>query len=198
MGVAKSLTRRSSGRRKSAAPLNFTLEDYVMMLPSTLTHGIIETESGPISTFDLSYFLYHFRAAYVEALEFKKEQQTDESLNEYQLEKIAEEVASRLANKGRLGVSRNALKHLNADEELNFVDISRRNPIDIVFSCVGVALAAAVIISGGEIKWDKDGFKVKLPPLGKGIAELKKAINGNYQPRLPRKAENEDDPSPSP
>jgi hypothetical protein len=169
-----------------------------MMQQPTITHGSIKTESGPISILDLSHFLYHFRAAYVEALKFKKQNTVYETPNEAELEIIANEVASRMAVNGHVGISNNALTPLHADEELNFVDISRRNPIDIVFSCVWVALAAATIISGGEIKLDKDGFRIKLPPLGKGIAELKKAIDGDYRPRIPRKPDNEDDSSPSP
>lgn len=168
-----------------------------MMQEISFTQGIIETESGPIPVRDLSYFLYHFRAVYVEALRFKQERQIFGRPSEFEIERIAEEIAQRLAAKGHLGISNNALAPLPDEEELAIADISRRNPLDVVFSCVGVALAAAVIISGGEMKWDKDGFKVKLPPLGKGIAELKKAINGNYQPKVRRRPGN-DDSTPSP
>ena len=169
-----------------------------MIQPPTNTEGLIETQSGPISIRELSYFLYHFRAAYVEGIKLNKREFSYEALNDEDLEKIAEEVAIQLASKGTYGISQSALADLPANEELNFIDLTRRNPIEIVFSCVAVALAAAVIISGGEIKWDKDGFSVKLPPLGKGIAELKKAIKGEYQPRISRKQDDEDDSFPSP
>lgn len=108
------------------------------------------------------------------------------------MEIIAAQIAKRLGAKGSVGISSNALAPLPDEEELAIADISRRNPLDVIFSGVGVALAAAVIISGGEIKWDKDGFKVKLPPLGKGIAELKKAISGNYTPIEPRRRGKDD------
>lgn len=158
----------------------------------SFTEGVIETESGPISVRDLSYFLYHFRAVYVEAWRFQQEQQINDLPLKTEIAQMADEIAQRLVNKGHLGISKNALANLPAEAELAIADISRRNPLDVVFSCVGVALAAAVIISGGEIKWDKDGFKVKLPPLGKGIAELKKAIYGSKQPRAQKRHGHDD------
>ena len=161
-----------------------------MHQPSSID-GIIETNTGPISVQDLSKFLYYFSAAYVEALLYKKERYVYDHLTELEVEIFVDGVARRIATKGWDGVSANAKVPLDENEELNLTDISRRNPLDIVFSCIGVALAAAVIISGGEMKWDKDGFKVKLPPLGKGIAELKKAISGNYQPGGRRNPKND-------
>lgn len=161
-----------------------------MMTDNPFTEGVIETEPGPILVRDFSYFLYHFRAVYVEALIYKHQHQIYDLPRESAIAQIADEIASSLAKKGRLGVPKNALVNLPTEEELAIENIFRRNPLDIVFSGVGVALAAAVIISGGEIKWDKDGFKVKLPPLGKGIAEIKKAIYGNKKPKAQRRPEN--------
>jgi hypothetical protein len=166
-----------------------------MMQEISFTEVVIETESGPISVRDLSYFLYHFRAVYVEALRYKQEHRIYGLPRETEIAHITQEIARRLANKGNRGISINALVNLPAEEELAIADISRRNPLDVVFSCVGVAMAAAVIISGGELKWDKDGFKVKLPPLGKGIAELKKAIYGNKPPKAQRRPGNDDSKS---
>lgn len=168
-----------------------------MMQMNPFTEGVIDTESGPISVRDLSYFLYHFRAVYVEALSYKQEHQIYRLSRETEIAQIAEEIAQRLADKGHLGISRNALVNLPVEEELSIADISRRNPLDVVFSSVGVALAAAVIISGGEIKWDSDGFKVKLPPLGQGIAELKKVIYGDKQPKTQKRLGNDDSTSAS-
>ena len=149
-----------------------------MMQEVSLYKGVIETESGPISVRDLSYFLYHFRAVYVEALRYKENYSISGPPRENAIAQMAEEIAQSLSNKTRLDIQKNALIDLPAQAELAIVDIARKNPLDVVFTGVGVALAVAVIISGGEIKWDKDGFKVKLPPLGKGIAEIKKAIYG--------------------
>lgn len=167
------------------------------MLYSSITPGIIETESGPVSVQDLSTFLYYFRAAYVESLRCKDELQIQDNLADLEIDGFTSEVAQRMAVKGYNGISENAKATLNVEDDLYLTDISRRNPIDVVFSCVGVALVAAVIISGGEVKWDKDGFRVKLPPLGKGIAELKKAINGSYRPRAQDRKKT-DDSTPSP
>lgn len=156
--------------------------------------GVIETNSGPISAQDLSKFLYYFRAAYVEALNYKKEGQIFDHISKAELQDFADEVAFRMGANGFPGASYNANAWLPDEQDLNLADISRRNPLDVVFSCVGVALAAAVIISGGEIKWDDKGFKVKLPPLGKGIAELRKAIATKPQ-QVTRRNTKKDDSS---
>lgn len=140
----------------------------------TFTEGIIETEPGLIAVQDLSTFFYYFRAAYVEALSFTKEIKIYELASEEEAEDLAKLVARRIAVKGYDGIAANAKQPLPSHEDLYLSDIFRRNPIDVRFSCVRVALAVAVIISGGEIAGH--GFKIKLPPLGTGIAEIKKVI----------------------
>lgn len=147
----------------------------------TLVHAMLETESGPIPVRDFAHFLYHFRAAYVAALDAGKQLGFAEEPTGTVLRQLAEQVAQELSRAGPPGISRLALANLPAVEELNLVDIFRINPIDIVFSCIGVALSAAVIVAGGEVKWDEDGFHVKIPPLHTGIAKLELAINGEGQ-----------------
>jgi len=39
---------------------------------STNIPSVLNTESGPVSVKDFSYFLYHFRAVYVESLKLAK------------------------------------------------------------------------------------------------------------------------------
>jgi hypothetical protein len=62
------------------------------------------------------------------------------------------------------------------DYRLGLVSIRGQNPLGLVFLGVGAALAAAVVISGGEIKWDSTGFRAKLPPLVQGIEALQKVF----------------------
>ena len=52
--------------------------------------------------------------------------------------------------------------------------IHRDNPIMLVVEGIGICLALAVILSGG--KFQGFGLKVELPPLGKGIEHLRKAL----------------------
>ena len=55
-------------------------------------------------------------------------------------------------------------------DRLSIIDISRENPVSIVFEGIPVILAAAVVISGGE--YELGPLKVKLPPLGDGIKAI--------------------------
>jgi hypothetical protein len=52
----------------------------------------------------------------------------------------------------------------------------RRNPFEIVFLGIGVALTAALIVSGGKFEFGLTKLKIEIPPLGEGIAKLKKAF----------------------
>lgn len=61
-----------------------------------------------------------------------------------------------------------------ASSPLLIVDIRRQNPIEITLAGVGSAIAVAVILSGGSFQFL--GMKAKLPPLGKGIAALRKSL----------------------
>jgi hypothetical protein len=60
-------------------------------------------------------------------------------------------------------------------EDLSILTISRNSPLRITFTGIAIALAAAVIISGGSYKIGP--VSAELPPLGTGIAALRKALN---------------------
>jgi hypothetical protein len=68
--------------------------------------------------------------------------------------------------------------------------IHRENPTTLVVEGVGICLVLAVILSGG--KFQGLGFKVELPPLGKGIEHLRKALrrSSTWNPRDTRPARN--------
>lgn len=59
-------------------------------------------------------------------------------------------------------------------DRLSIVDIKRENPLYVVFEGIGIVMAAAVVISGGE--YELGPLKVKLPPLGKGIEAIMSAF----------------------
>lgn len=158
---------------------------------STSVTALLNTATGPISVRDFSYFLYYFRAAYVAAVHLQQQHRVPDVPSQEELTKLAKLVESELSHREPFKISNLALADLDADLDLEFTDINRQNPIDIVFSCVGAALAVAVIISGGEITWNKDGLHVKLPPLGKGIAELKKAMRGEKPKAIKGKSNDE-------
>ena len=152
----------------------------------------IDTASGPISVMELSYFLYHFRVAYVAALHVRDERGIKEISSEEEADMFANEVAEYLSKIDTFQIRNFALLQLIDNEDLTFLNINRRNPLDIVFGGVAIALTAAVILSGGDFKLGP--LHVKLPPLGKGIAELRKALKGIRTPK--NQPDNKYEPTP--
>ena len=145
---------------------------------STNIPSVLNTESGPVSVKDFSYFLYHFRAVYVESLKLAKRYQIESFQNKKELLTFQRAVEAKLAHlQNPMRLSKSALYPLDESEDLFFTEINRENPITIVFECIGVALTIAVIISGGKIEITKEGIKAELPPLGTGIYKLKEAIH---------------------
>lgn len=58
--------------------------------------------------------------------------------------------------------------------------ISYNSPLQIILEAAPWVLVLGVVISGGKIKWDgAGGFEATLPPLGKGIREIRKAFFSN-------------------
>jgi len=133
----------------------------------------------PVNAFELGYFLYYFRAAYVgclASLEFK-EAPLDEAIalaKRNLLAPLSGEVAK--------------LWHteLTQDLELEFISISKKSPLKFGVKAAGVSLIAlsmAVIISGGEANVYSGQFK--LPPIAHGIRQLKEAFRQEQTRQLP-------------
>lgn len=60
---------------------------------------------------------------------------------------------------------------------VDIISMHKNSPLSIVVEAIPFALAAAVIISGGEIQFSPKSLKVKLPPLGTGIKSIRDALN---------------------
>lgn len=137
----------------------------------------IDTDGGPVSFIELSDFMLAFRAAYVMAVDVGRDVHFYKGPNP---DAIAQLVIQEWSPVIRFAWARLGHEALHPDEDLQLLDISRENPIEWVVLGLAVPLVAAVILSGGEAKLP--GFKFKLPPLGKGIAELRKALGSNPSP----------------
>ena len=61
--------------------------------------------------------------------------------------------------------------------EFKITSINRNSPVELVIYGIPVALTAAVILSGGKVKIS--GAKFELPPIGKGLKSLKKALGSD-------------------
>jgi hypothetical protein len=129
-----------------------------------------------VNAFELGYFLYYFRAAYVaclETIDFKE---------------VSQEQVAALVNKNLLitrshDISRLWLKDLPEEFDLEFESISKQSPLQFVAKAAGVSLVAltmAVIISGGEANVYTGEFK--LPSIAHVIRQLKDAF-GQQPPR---------------
>jgi hypothetical protein len=130
-----------------------------------------DVEPGPISVADFSYFFYLFRAVYAAGVEeLTSSPLPVDSMRE--ADAFAAELKRSLREYNRLQVNRLAYAELSDD--LTFLELSRHSPLSIVFGGVTVALAAAVIISGGSFQLGH--LHVHLPPLGTGITALREAF----------------------
>lgn len=60
-------------------------------------------------------------------------------------------------------------------------EIDKHSPLEIVCCCVIGALTLAVIISGGNVEIKPSGIKFQIPPIGEGIASIRKAMRSGNQ-----------------
>jgi hypothetical protein len=139
-----------------------------------------EAEAGePVNAFELGYFLYYFRAAYVACLTSieSKDVQIDEA--------IALAKGDLLAPLTR-EVTTLWLANLSHEVDLEFLTISKQSPLRLGSKVVGACLTAlvmAVILSGGEANVYTGEFK--LPPIAHGIRQLKEAFRQEQPRELP-------------
>lgn len=59
---------------------------------------------------------------------------------------------------------------------LSILRITYASPLEIVVGGIAVGIALAVVLSGGQFEISGKGLKAKLPPIGTGIAALKRAL----------------------
>jgi len=147
------------------------------MLPVTTKEATrINTETGPIPVSDFSYFLYLFRAAYVAGIKANRNNFPNENFIKDDVEKLSDIVKKDLSHKSKRDITFLSFHKLPIHEDLTILDIKRENPLDVIFGGISIAFAIAVILSGGKFELTKDGLKVELPPLGKGIRSLRNAF----------------------
>ncbi|RYE55668.1 MAG: hypothetical protein EOP48_09705 [Sphingobacteriales bacterium] len=139
---------------------------------------ILNSDGKPIPIHHFSEFFTLLRACYILALEETKFEIDDggDVAIDLSLEQISESILYRAGSLTKSEFNEIAAKTLPAEEEFCIQDIARRNPIDVVFMGIGIALTAALIVSGGKFEFGITKLKIELPPLGEGIAKLKKVF----------------------
>ena len=157
--------------------------------------GDESSDTTRISAYELTRFLHYFRAAYV-LFATNHMPGRNESISHFELSRYEIDGARHLVEQYRKSglpqeFPRGAVGRLAATEltpnidDLEISQISYHSPLHVVFAGIPVALAAAVILSGGELNLI-GVVKVKLPPLGTGIAKLREAFGQRNQIPRPR------------
>lgn len=153
-----------------------------LRLNETLYISVGEYEENEnINAFELGYFLYFFRSAYVACLEEIRDSQLiiefdaldDNAKIEY-LDKLNTNILGKHLNNGVLDLW---MKELDSDFDLEFTTISRNSPLKLGVQITGaclIALTMAVIFSGGKANIREGSFEI--PPLATGIRALKETF----------------------
>jgi hypothetical protein len=146
-------------------------------MPAVLAHQEIRLEVqdasiAALDSWEFAHFLYLFRAAYSRALELdlpEPERVADEDF--YFARRFAEPFYSESAAPAQVAT---LFMSDWGDDELRFQRVSRSSPLEITCICLASALTLAVIVSGGKASFA--GFHFTLPPLGRGIKNLRDAF----------------------
>ena len=138
----------------------------------------INSDGKPVPIQQFSEFFTLLRVCYILALEevkFEMEDDGDVAVD-LSVEHISEAILYHAESLTKSEFNKIAVQTLPREEELYLQDIARRNPFDVVFMGIGIALTAALIVSGGKFEFGLTKLKIEIPPLGEGIAKLKKAF----------------------
>ncbi|ANB96718.1 hypothetical protein CGI99_24630 [Vibrio parahaemolyticus] len=140
----------------------------------------INSDGRPVPLNQFSEYFSLLRACYVLALDEVQFQfdgdDGDVMVAEMTATEVSELIASRASTLTPREVERLASTELAPHEELYLQNIMRRNPFEVVFLGIGIALTAALIVSGGKFEFGLTKLKIEIPPLGEGIEKLRKAF----------------------
>ena len=149
-----------------------------------ITLVVQEAAHDAIDSWQLTMFLYHFRAVYGSAVMFHRfHSSLDNVVRDYELQEsfrrsirlpmlaVPEEVRNQQSEQDRLS---GLFSRDWGEDELLISQISFRSPLEITCVCLASALTAAVIVSGGKATFM--GFRFTLPSLGSGIKSLRDAF----------------------
>lgn len=138
----------------------------------------IDSDGRPVPIQQFSEFFTLLRVCYILALEEAKFEMEDggDVAVDLSVEHISEAILHHAGSLTKSEFNQFVAKKLPVEEELYLQDIARRNPFEVVFIGVGIALTAALIVSGGRFEFGLTKLKIEIPPLGEGIAKLKKAF----------------------
>ena len=165
-----------------------------MVVKMNTVNLVIETDGKGISSYELTEFLRYFRATYVAGLKLSESAKGSV---------LSEEQFIRLVNRIKLTQSVDVVDYLFKidceNDELEFLDIQRKNPVSIKLSgsCVAILLAAAfsgaVITSNSvEVKIDElsflsvvemGGLEVKITSFSEGHNRLCNSFGGRLVDR---------------
>ncbi|WP_274035882.1 hypothetical protein [Vibrio parahaemolyticus] len=140
----------------------------------------INSDGRPVPLNQFSEYFSLLRACYVLALDEVQFQfdgdDGDVMVAEMTATEVSELIASRASTLTPMEVEHLASTELAPHEELYLQNIMRRNPFEVVFLGIGIALTAALIVSGGKFEFGLTKLKIEIPPLGEGIEKLRKAF----------------------
>ncbi|MFT6735872.1 MAG: hypothetical protein ACJAS9_004086 [Polaribacter sp.] len=137
----------------------------------------IQSDGKPVSIAEFGKYFYWLRACYVLALDeyhfsLEEDEGDDVAVRTMTKEELAESIIERAKYMTYDELRSVANRTLTPEEDLMLVDIYRRNPFEIVLCGIGIALAVALIVSGGKFEFKVTGIKIEIPPIAEGIYKL--------------------------